>query len=800
MHFPTFRFFATGVLLLVASGLPASTIWFSEPGDDPIGEGLPVGNGRIGMLVSGDIVKERIPLCEDSVWSGWPNPGAANPAAAEALPRIRELFAEGKDAEAQALTIETQKGVWQPDPTWNTYEAYGTYQMLAFLDLEFEHSIDAMDSYKRSLDLETAVATVSYQSAGITYTRTHFASHPDQVMVIHLHSDTPGALNFRAALTRPDSNARTTTDQNGFFLLQGTMDAPSPIEGLSYHCRLAWKVENGTAEVSGNQVSFEDADEVTLFLAAATNYRGLQSAPEYLGEPPLAHTSEQIRHALSTAYIELQDRHTMDHRALFGEVVLEVEGPDRNSIPTDQRIHSMETGDSDPGLVTLLFDFGRYLMIASSRPGALPANLQGLWTTARYDEEKKQFDYYTPWNGDYHTNINVQMNYWPVHVAGLDPCSDPLVDLIRGMAKAGTETARIQHGCRGWTVHTIHNVWGFTAPGWEASWGHFPMAGPWMTRHLWERYAYTMDLDYLKSVYPIICESTRFVLDWLVEDPDSGFLVSGPSESPENRFLLEDGTIAYFCMGPTMDQMIAHDLFQIMECAADALGDPSPLREEAKAAREKLLQPRIGKDGRILEWSKPYQEPDPGHRHISHLYGMHPGFQFGRDHQPEFMKAAEQTILHRLAHGGAHTGWSRAWVAMFQARLNNGAEALRHLQLLLAKSTLPNLFGTHPPFQIDSNFGACAAVAEMLLQSHQINADGTFDIRILPALPPSWPNGQFRGLKARGGFSVDVEWKNHQVTSLTLHAPNIDAKTTLHVGDNAIPVSLKAGRSLSLQP
>lgn len=790
------------ILILCLFGLPlqGSRIWFDCPARDPIEEGFPLGSGRMGMLVSGGVHRERIPLCEDSVWSGWPNPTATDPAAAEALDRIRKLFAEGKDAEAQNLTIETQKGIWQPDPEWNTYEAYGTYQMLAFLDLEFSNPLGEVTGYSRSLDLASAVATVTYRSGEATFTRTHFASYPDGVMVVHLQSDKPGMIQFKAALSRPDSTAFVSTDENGYFLLQGEMGAPAPKKGLSYHCRLGWAVENGSVEVSGNEVSFENADAVTLIITAGTNYRGLLSAPDYLGTPPLQKTEDQLLAAIHAGASTLKKKHIADHGALYGEVALQIEGPDHDELPTDQRIRNMESGEMDPGLVSLLFDFGRYLMIASSRPESLPANLQGLWTAARFDEEKQQFDYYTPWNGDYHTNINVQMNYWPVHVTALDTCSDPLVDLIRGMAAAGAETAQQQHGCGGWTVHTIHNVWGFTAPGWEASWGHFPMAGPWMTRHLWERYAYTMDLDYLKSVYPIIQGSAQFVLDWLVEDRDSGYLVSGPSASPENRFLLEDGTSAYFCMGPSMDQMIAYDIFQIMELAADAVGDPSSLREEVIIAKERLLPPRIGLDGRLLEWSQPYEEPDPGHRHISHLYGLHPGFQMSWQRTPELMTAAERTIAHRLEHGGAHTGWSRAWVAMFQARLHNGSEALKHLHLLLTKSTLPNLFGTHPPFQIDSNFGACAAIAELLVQSHQLNDDGTFIVNILPALPNEWPNGQARGLRARGGLSIDFDWHNGKVTSLTLHALKGHRKTTLQIGGKSIPVSLKAGRSLSLQP
>lgn len=800
MRFPSRLSLFCLILCLFGLPLPGSRIWFDSPGRDPIEEGFPLGGGRMGMLVSGGIHRERIPLCEDSVWSGWPNPKAIDPKAAEALDVIRKLFSQGKDAEAQTLTNETQKSIWQPDPTWNTYEAYGSYQMLAFLDLEFLNPIEDVSDYTRSLDLASAVATVTYRSGKATFTRTHFASYPDGVMVVHIHSDTPGAISLKAALSRPDSNAFVSTDENGYFLLQGEMAAPSPKKGLSYHCRLGWAVENGSFEVSGSEVFFSDAEAVTLVITAGTNYQRLLSAPDYLGAPPLQETEDQLLTAIRSGVSVLRRKHIADHGALFGEVALQIEGPDHDDLPTNRRIRNMEAGEKDPGLVSLLFDFGRYLMIASSRPGSLPANLQGLWTTARFDEEKQQFDYYTPWNGDYHTNINVQMNYWPVHVTGLDSCSDPLVDLIRGMADSGVETAREQHGCRGWTVHTIHNIWGFTAPGWEASWGHFPMAGPWMTRHLWERYAYTMDLDYLKSVYPIIQESARFVLDWLVEDQGSGYLVSGPSASPENRFLLEDGTTAYFCMGPSMDQMIAYDLFQIMEHAADAVGDSSYLREEVKNSKEKLLPPRIGKDGRLLEWSQPYEEPDPGHRHISHLYGLHPGFQLSWQHSPEFMTAAERTILYRLEHGGAHTGWGRAWVAMFQARLHNGSEALNHLRLLLTKSTLPNLFGTHPPFQIDSNFGACAAIAELLVQSHQLNDDGTFVVTVLPALPKDWSKGKARGLRVRGGLSIDFEWSDSKVTSLTLHALRGDRKTTLEIGGKSIQVSLKAGRSLSLQP
>ncbi|MBN2068378.1 MAG: glycoside hydrolase family 95 protein [Opitutales bacterium] len=754
-------------------------LWYDAPGVVPVTEGLPIGNGRMGMLITGQVAHERIVLNEDSVWSGYVYRQSNNPAAAAALPEIRKDLFAGDTRAAQDLVNRTQiSGQGENDTA--IMESYGTYQMLAALRLDFPH--EQAQEYARELNMADALVEVSYSADGVTYTREAFSSYPDQVMVMKLEADQPSALNCALYLERPDTPAVIRLVDDSTIELTGQMPEPKGISGLRYACLLTLEHTGGTLTAENGKLILSGADSAIIRITAGTSYKGLDAWPDYLGEDPLPKVADTMKAAQARSYEALKAAHVADHRALYNRVSLDLNhnGDHAADVPTSQRLQMVRDGLTDTTLMEQYFNLGRYLLIASSRPGSLPANLQGIWSDAIFDEKTGHWVYYTPWNGDYHTNINVQMNYWPAEVTNLSECSEPLTDLILGMAKPGAETARIQHDCRGWTVHTTHNVWGFTAPGWVASWGHFPMAGPWMATHLWEHYLFTQDLHYLRRVWPTIEGSARFTIDWLVQDPESGLLVSGPSASPENRFTLPDGSTGYFCMAPTMDQMLAWQILNIAAEGEQLLGTETDLSREALAALAKLKMPQIGADGRMLEWSESYPEPEPGHRHISHLYGLHPGNQITWAQTPEFMEAARKTLEYRLSHGGAYTGWSRAWVINFWARLGDGNEAYDNLLALLRQCTLPNLFDTHPPFQIDGNFGATAGICELLVQSHETDASGNPLIRLLPALPKAWESGSVEGLKARGNITVNLSWVGGILSEATLISP-VDCSLTLEV-------------------
>ena len=746
-------------------------LWYRQPAAKWT-EALPVGNGRLGAMVFGGIATERLQLNEDSVWSGRPCPDADRPEAYKALPEIRKLLFEGKYLEAEAMTnqyMTNQGGGFD-----GAYDS--SYQTLGDLHLEFDLNQGPVADYRRWLDLDTAVASVTFKVGEATFTREVFSSPVDQVILVRLACDKPGRVTVSAKLSRP-AHAKTEFAAPDRLVMRGTSDGK---EGdLEFEAQLKVIAIGGTISGGDDTLRIEKADEVLLLLAADTNHV-LDWSKNYRGPDPKPAVERTLVAASKKPFEAMRKAHVAEHQRLFHRCTLDLGTTDAARLPTDECLDRVKQGEFDPHLVVLYFQFGRYLLISSSRPGDLPANLQGIWGDGLR----------MPWHCDYHANINVQMNYWPVEVCNLAECHLPLVDLTESLVEPGRKTAKAYYSAPGWVFHTITNVWGWTSPGWSAGWGFFPAGGAWMCQHLWEHYAFGGDKAYLKRVYPVMKECCEFFLAYAIEDK-TGHLVTAPSTSPENRFRTADGTVASVCIGAAMDRQIIWDLFTNTIEASEALGRDEDFRKKLADARARILPPQIGKHGQLMEWGEDYDEPEPGHRHVSHLFALHPGRQITVTGTPDLAKAARVSLERRLASGGGHTGWSRAWIINFWARLRDGEKVHENVQALLAKSTLPNLFDNHPPFQIDGNFGGCAGIAEALLQSH------AGEVHLLPALPKAWASGRVTGLRARGGFEVDVAWKDGALTEATFRS-KLGGTAKVRHGQKILDVQVPQGKTVVL--
>ncbi|WP_240418274.1 glycosyl hydrolase family 95 catalytic domain-containing protein [Paenibacillus periandrae] len=703
-------------------------------------EALPIGNGRLGGMIFGTTANEKIQLNEDTIWYGGPK-DADNPDAQAYLPEIRKMLMDGRQQEAEHLS----RMALMSGPKY-----YHPYVPAGDLCLWFLDHNRPVEGYIRELNLETAIAQVSYRMDGAHYRREYFSSAADQVIVVRLESELPRGLTFSANLMRRPYDAGSRAIGDDTVVMQGECGK----DGIAFSCVVKAIPEGGTVQTIGDFVSIEQADAVTLLIAVESTFRSAN--PEEI-------CLQRLDAAAIKGYEELKRGHIAEYADKFNRVSIRLTGEELDTeqaqtllLSTDRRLERVQKGGTDQGLIEIFFQYGRYLLVSCSRPDSLAANLQGIWNDS----------YSPPWESKYTININTEMNYWPAEVCGLPECHQPLFDLIERMRPNGRKTAKELYRSRGFVAHHNTNLWGETRlEGILVSSSIWPLGAAWLSLHLWEHYRYGLDEAFLaEQAYPVMKEAAEFLLDYMVEDAQ-GRLITGPSISPENKFILPSGVQGNLCMGPAMDMQLVYTLFTACMEAGKVTGDSDAVfRLQLEAAIGKLPRPQIGKYGQIMEWLEDYDEAEPGHRHISQLFALHPGEMIDKHRTPELAEGARRTLERRLASGGGHTGWSRAWIINFYARLGDGDSAFEHISKLLATSTYPNLFDCHPPFQIDGNFGGTAGIAELLLQSH-----GNV-LELLPALPAAWPEGEITGLRARGAFGIDIRWQEGQVQHAVIRA------------------------------
>ncbi len=734
-------------------------LWYRQPAASWT-EALPVGNGRLGAMVFGGTGSERLQLNEDTLWTGGPY-DPVNPAAHAALPEVRRLIDTGAFAAAQALANATLMGVPKTQMA---------YQPLGDLLLDMP-GLDVVTAYRRELDLDAAIATTRFTAGGTRFRRDVFAAPGDQVVAVQLTANRP--FDVRIGLQSPQPGAVVTAGGTMLTLSGHNGDRAGVGGRLRFAARAGVSATDGSIAADGDRLQVRGARSVTVLVAMATSYRQFDD----VGGDPEAATRTTLARAMQRGIDRIRADTTTAHQALFRRVTLDLGRAAVADRPTDVRVRANDAA-ADPALAALYFDYGRYLLIASSRAGSQPANLQGIWNDAIKP----------PWESKYTVNINTEMNYWPAEVTALPECVAPLVQMVRELAETGTRTARTMYGARGWVCHHNTDLWRATAPIDGAQWGLWPTGGAWLCTHLWEHYDYGRDLAFLRSVYPLMRGAALFFLDTLQVDPATSALVTNPSLSPEN--VHPRG--ASICSGPAMDRQILRDLFDQVGQAARLLGTDATFATEVAAARARLAPDRIGKGGQLQEWLEDWDAdaPEPHHRHVSHLYGLFPSDQIDVDRTPALAAAARRSLELR---GDESTGWATAWRANLWARLRDGDHAHRILAFLLGpERTYANLFDAHPPFQIDGNFGGTRAIAEMLMQSR---GD---EILLLPALPRAWPTGSVTGLRARGRCTVDVRWRDGALVEAVLRTDR-PGRRRVRLGPQHVDVDLAPGRVLRLR-